>query len=435
MSEDLAKQAADNGIRYFLISFVDLFGVLRAKLVPAAAIGQMQRDGAAFAGFATHLDLTPADPDMFAMPDPASLIQIPWKPEIGWLAADLHIDGKPLKHAPRHVLKRLRAAAEAKGYRLKTGVEAEFFVLRADGRAAADGGDRQAKPCYDQTALLKQYELIRAISDAMLELGWAPYQSDHEDANGQFEMNWTYDDALVTADRHVFFKFMVKELAGQHGLRATFMPKPFMHLTGNGCHAHVSLWDRAGESNLFYDPAGELGLSALAYHFLGGILTHAEPLTALFTPTVNSFKRINAAPTVSGATWSPNAVSYGANNRTHMVRIPEPGRFELRLMDGAANPYLLQAGILAGGLDGIAQERDPGERLDINMYEPGAAPAGIPRLPLNLLDALRAFAASAMLRDALGGALVDSYVKLRMAQWNDYMRHLTDWEREYTLDA
>jgi len=435
MSEDLAKQAADNGIRYFLISFVDLFGVLRAKLVPAAAIGQMQRDGAAFAGFATHLDLTPADPDMFAMPDPASLIQIPWKPEIGWLAADLHIDGKPLEHAPRHVLKRLRAAAEAKGYRLKTGVEAEFFVLRADGRAAADGGDRQAKPCYDQTALLKQYELIRAISDAMLELGWAPYQSDHEDANGQFEMNWTYDDALVTADRHVFFKFMVKELAGQHGLRATFMPKPFMHLTGNGCHAHVSLWDRADESNLFYDPAGELGLSALAYHFLGGILTHAEPLTALFTPTVNSFKRINAAPTVSGATWSPNAVSYGANNRTHMVRIPEPGRFELRLMDGAANPYLLQAGILAGGLDGIAQERDPGERLDINMYEPGAAPAGIPRLPLNLLDALRAFAASAMLRDALGGALVDSYVKLRMAQWNDYMRHLTDWEREHTLDA
>ena len=435
MSEDLAKQAADNGIRYFLISFVDLFGVLRAKLVPAAAIGQMQRDGAAFAGFATHLDLTPADPDMFAIPDPASLIELPWKPEIGWLAADLHIDGKPLEHAPRHVLKRQLAAAEAKGYRLKTGVEAEFFVLRADGRAPADEGDRQAKPCYDQTALLKQYELIRAISDAMLELGWAPYQSDHEDANGQFEMNWTYDDALVTADRHVFFKFMVKELAGQHGLRATFMPKPFMHLTGNGCHAHVSLWDRSGESNLFHDSAGELGLSALAYHFLGGILAHAQPLTALFTPTVNSFKRINAAPTVSGATWSPNAVSYGANNRTHMVRIPEPGRFELRLMDGAANPYLLQAGILAGGLDGIAQECNPGERLDINMYEPGAAPAGITRLPLNLLDALRGFASSTVLRNALGAGFVDSYVKLRIAQWNDYMRHLTDWEREHTLDA
>jgi len=333
MLQDLAKSAADRGIRYFLISFVDLFGVLRAKLAPASAIGQMQRDGAAFAGFATHLDLTPADPDMFAIPDPASLIQMPWKPEIGWLASDLHLAGEPLEHAPRQVLKSQIAAAAASGYRMKTGVEAEFFVLRTDGLAVADEADRQAKPCYDQAALLRRYELIRAISDAMLELGWAPYQSDHEDANGQFEMNWAYDDALVTADRHVFFKFMVKELAGQHGLRATFMPKPFMHLTGNGCHAHVSLWNHGGDINLFHDPEGELGLSALAYHFLGGILAHAEALSALFTPTVNSFKRINAAPTVSGATWSPNAISYGGNNRTYMVRIPEPGRFELRLMD------------------------------------------------------------------------------------------------------
>jgi glutamine synthetase len=248
-------------------------------------------------------------------------------------------------------------------------------------------------------------------------------------------MNWTYDDALVTADRHVFFKFMVKQLAEQHGLRATFMPKPFMHLTGSGCHAHVSLWDGSGEINLFDDPAGELGLSSLAYQFLGGILAAAEPLTALFTPTVNSFKRINAAPTRSGATWSPNTISYGGNNRTHMVRIPEPGRFELRLMDGAANPYLLQAGILAAGLDGIARRRDPGTRLDLNMYEPGAIPPGTARLPLNLLDALRAFDASTMLREALGGGFVDSYVKLRMAEWNDYMRHLTEWERERTLDV
>jgi glutamine synthetase len=432
---DLAKCAADQGIRQFLIGFVDLFGTLRAKLVPAAAIAQMQRDGAAFAGFATHLDLSPADPDMFALPDAASLIQLPWRPEIGWLAADLTLDGKPLAQAPRHVLKGRLAAAEAAGYRLKSGVEAEFFLLDPDGRAIGDDRDRQAKPCYDQTALLRHYELIREVSDAMLELGWGPYQSDHEDANGQFEMNWTYDDALVTADRHVFFKFMVKELARQHGLRATFMPKPFAHLTGNGCHAHVSLWDRAGATNLFHEPAGELGLSALAYHFLGGILAHAEALTALFTPTVNSFKRINAASTVSGATWSPNAISYGANNRTHMVRIPEPGRFELRLMDGAANPYLLQAGLLAGGLDGIARKRDPGPRLDIDMYAPGAVPPGVRRLPLNLLDALRAFEASTTLREAFGAGFAASYVKLRMAQWNDYMRHQTEWEREHTLDV
>src|SRR5215468_1100888 len=310
MSQDLAKQAADNGIRYFLISFVDLFGVLRAKLVPGPAIEQMQRDGAAFAGFATHLDLTPADPDMFAMPDPASLIQIPWKPEIGWLAADLYLNGKPVEHAPRQVLKRQLAAADTAGYRLKTGVEAEFFVLRPDGRAVGDDDDRQAKPCYDQIALLRHYELIRAISDAMLGLGWRPYQSDHEDANGQFEMNWAYDDALVTADRHSFFKFMVRSIAEKHGLRATFMPKPFPNLTGSGCHVHASLWSTRDGSNVFNDGNGELGLSQAAYHFIGGVMHNAEALCAISNPVVNSYKRINAPATLSGATWAPNAVTY-----------------------------------------------------------------------------------------------------------------------------
>jgi glutamine synthetase len=326
------------------------------------------------------------------------------------------MNGKPIEHAPRTVLKRQLAAAEARGYRMKTGVEAEFFVIKRDGTAIADEADTQAKPCYDQSALLRRYELIKAISDAMLGLGWGPYQSDHEDANGQFEMNWAYDDALVTADRHAFFKFMVKSLAEQHGLRATFMPKPFINLTGSGCHAHVSIWDKRGKTNLFDDAKGELGLSSLAYHFLGGVLAHAEPLTALFNPTVNSFKRINAPVTTSGATWSPNTVTYGGNNRTHMVRIPEPGRFELRLMDGAANPYLLQAGVLAAGLDGNKVKN-------------------VRRLPLNLLDALRAFSASKTLRAALGSELVDSYVKLRMAEWNDYARHLTQWERDHTLDT
>jgi glutamate---methylamine ligase len=435
MSQDLAQQAAKHGIAYFLISFVDLFGTMRAKLVPAVAIGMMQRDGAAFAGFATHLDLTPADPDIFAVPDPSTLTILPWQKDVAWVMADVVFNGTPLEQAPRQVLKRQIAAALAKGYRLKTGVEAEFFVVRPDGTAIADENDRQAKPCYDPVPLMRRIELIRAICDAMLELGWGPYQVDHEDANGQFEMNWTYADALVTADRHVFFKFMVKQLAERHGLRATFMPKPFAELTGNGCHAHVSLWDEAGAANLFHEAAGEAGLSPLAYNFLGGVMASAEPLTALFNPTVNSYKRINARPTLSGATWSPNTVTYGGNNRTHMVRIPEPGRFELRLADGAANPYLLQAGILAAGLDGIALERDPGKRLDVNMYEPAAAAKNARRLPLNLLDALRTLDASTMLREALGARFVDAYLKLRLTEWQDYMSYLSEWERERSLDV
>ena len=435
MTADLAKFARDKGVKYFLISFVDLFGHVRAKLVPAAAIGAMQKAGAGFAGFATWLDMTPADPDMFAVPDPSSVIVLPWKREVAWVAGDLVMAGKPVEHGPRHILKQQIARAAKQGQVMKTGVEAEYFLLTPDGQAIGDPKDTQSKPCYDQQALMRRYDTITAICDAMLELGWGPYQNDHEDANGQFEMNWNYDDSLLTADRHVFFKYMVKTIAEQHGLRATFMPKPFVNLTGNGCHAHVSLWDPKGKTNLFDDAKDEMGLSKLAYNFLGGVLHSAEALCALFNPTVNSYKRINAPVTLSGATWSPNTVTYSGNNRTHMVRIPDPGRFEFRLMDGAANPYLLQAGLLATGLDGMANKRDPGKRLDINMYTEGHKVKGLKKLPLNLLDALRAFDASKVLRAGLGDGFVDSYLKLKNAEWSDYCRHMTPWERDHTLDC
>jgi glutamine synthetase len=435
MATDLARIAKEKRIKYFLISYVDLFGALRAKLVPARAIGEMQKAGAGFAGFATWLDMSPADSDMFAVPDPDSLIQLPWKPEVGWLASDIVMDGKPVAHGPRHILKQQVAAAAAKGLRMKSGVECEFFLVTPDGRAVADTQDTHSKPCYDQGALMRRYDIITEICDAMIALGWEPYQNDHEDANGQFEMNWTYADALVTADRHVFFKYMVKAIAEKHGLRATFMPKPFIDLTGSGCHAHVSVWDRAGKRNLFHDPKGELGLSQMAYHFLGGVLNSAEGLCALFNPTVNSYKRINAPRTTSGATWSPNAITYGGNNRTHMVRIPDADRFEFRLMDGAANPYLLQAGLLAAGLDGVETRRDPGPRRDIDMYTQGHTLEGIRRLPANLLDALRAFAADDVLRARLGASFGDSYLKLKQDEWARFARHLTEWERETTLDC
>ena len=243
MAVDLAQAAKQKKIRYFLISFVDLFGVLRAKLVPAEAIAGMQEDGAGFAAFAAWLDSTPAEPDMLVKPDPASLIQLPWKPDVGWLAGDCWMNGEPMPDTPRLKLKSKLDEAKKKGYRVKTGVEAEYFIVSADGTAISDPLDTQAKPCYDQAALMRRYDVVSEICDAMLSLGWGPYQNDHEDANGQFEMNWDYDDALITADRHVFFKYMVKSLAEKHGLRATFMPKPFSNLTGNGCHAHVSVWN------------------------------------------------------------------------------------------------------------------------------------------------------------------------------------------------
>ena len=435
MPTNLSKVATERGIKYFLISFVDLFGILRSKLVPARAIAGMQKDGAGFAGFAAWLDMTPADSDMFSIPDPDSLIQLPWKPEVGWLAGDLVMDGNAVEASPRVALKQQIARAEIRGFRMKTGVECEYFLVSADGSSISDVNDIQEKPCYDQSALMRQYDVISEICDCMIDLGWGPYQNDHEDDNGQFEMNWDYDDALVTADRHVFFKYMVKAIAEKHELRATFMPKPFSNLTGNGCHAHVSVWDKTGQNNLFEDSGDEMGLSKTAYHFLGGILHNAQALTAVFNPTVNSYKRIDGQVTLSGATWSPNAVTYGGNNRTHMVRIPGPGRFELRLMDGAVNPYLLQAGILAAGLDGVESERDPGKRLDVNMYTDGHKIRGLRRLPANLLDAIRLFEKSKVLRSGLGNALVDSYAKLKYQDWRSYSSAISQWEREHTLDC
>ena len=435
MSANLTRVAAENNIKYFLISFVDLFGVLRSKLVPARAIGEMQKEGAGFAGFAAWLDMTPAHPDMFSIPDPESLIQLPWKPEVAWLAGDLWMDGKEVEASPRVALKRQIARAAKKGHHMKTGVECEYFLVTPDGAAISDSNDIQEKPCYDQSALMRRYDVISEICDAMIALGWNPYQNDHEDANGQFEMNWDFDEALITADRHVFFKYMVKAIAEKHGMRATFMPKPFANLTGNGCHAHISIWDKMGKKNLFHSARDSLGLSKLAYQFLGGILHNADALAAIFNPTVNSYKRIDAQVTLSGATWSPNAITYGGNNRTHMVRVPDKGRFELRLMDGAVNPYLLQAGVLAAGLDGVDNQRDPGKPHDINMYTDGHKLRGVRRLPSNLLDAIRVFEKSKVLKAGLGEALVSSYAKLKHLEWRSYAGAISSWERDHTLDC
>lgn len=431
----LSELARTQGIRYFLISFTDLFGVQRSKLVPAAAIDPIAAEGAGFAGFAAWLDMTPADPDIVAIPDPDRLIQLPWQRDVAWMPADLYwITGDAIAQTPRLTLKRVLAQADALGYSIKTGVECEYFLLQSDGEQLSDPYDRAAKPCYDQQALMRRYDVIAEICDAMLELGWEPYQNDHEDANGQFEMNWKYADALVTADRHAFFKYMVKSIAQKHGYRATFMPKPFSDLTGNGCHTHLSVWDRTGTTNLFDDAQGELGLSPLAYQFIAGVLHSASALCAISNPTVNSYKRLNAATPHSGATWSPTTITYGGNNRTHMIRIPDRGRFECRLPDGAANPYLLPAALVAAGLDGIAEKRDPGVRSNTNSYTDVAA-AEIKRLPNNLLDALRALDSNEIMRDRLGSEVVDAYLKLKHQEWSEYTNHLSSWELRHTLDC
>jgi glutamine synthetase len=270
-------------------------------------------------------------------------------------------------------------------------------------------------------------------------MGWGNYANDHEDANGQFEQNFTYDDALVSCDRAIFFRYMVHTLAEQHGMVATFMPKPFTSLTGNGCHFHMSLW-REGE-NLFLDesdPRG-LGLSALAYNFIGGLKTHARAYSAVTAPTVNSYKRLKLGSTSSGATWSPVWISYGYNNRTQMLRVPGPGRIEDRTIDGSCNPYLAAAAVLASGLDGIENGLDAGEPNAENLYSVGydeLIARGLQTLPGNLLDATRELEGDAVLRSALGRGrdedYVDYYIRVKRDEWHRYHEQVTPWEiREY----
>ena len=441
MAKNLFKIAKQKKIKYFLISFVDLFGVLRSKLVPAHAIKEMQGAGAGFAGFAAWLDMSPADSDMFGIPDPDSLIQLPWNKEVGWLASDLWMNGKPVDASPRVMLKKQIKKLKEQNLTMKSGVECEYFLISQDGNSIADPRDTQSKPCYDQSALMRRYDLIKEICDCMIEMGWGPYQNDHEDANGQFEMNWDYSDCLKTADRHTFFKYMVKTIAEKHGLRATFMPKPFENLTGNGCHAHVSVWQ--GKKNKFLDKSDKLGLSKMAYNFLGGVIKNASSLSAFFNPTINSYRRINAPPTKSGASWSPSSISYTGNNRTHMIRIPDPGRFELRLMDGSVNPYLLQASVLAAGLYGLKNNVDPGKPLDCNMYTDYAKYPDLPKLPDQLEQSLDLLKNNKEMSEAFGKDVVESFIKLRNSEIKEFSskekfdktKPITKWEKDNTLDC
>lgn len=434
-SQSLSELAQDLKLDFFLVSYTDLLGGTRAKLVPAAKIASVEADGAFFAPFASNLGLGPDANDIAALPDRNSLIVLPWQPNVAWVASDVYLDGEPFAASPRVIFKNVLKQCEQLGYSYKTGVEAEFCLLKKSGQGyqVADALDTAARPCYDQMNLMRQFGLISTLVRYMEQLGWEPYQCDHEDANGQFEINWTYNDALTTADRHVFFKYMVKTLAEQQGLTATFMPKPFSQLTGNGCHIHMSLWNDG--SNAFVDASDQAGLSLLAYEFLGGVLAHGRGLTALCNPTINSYRRIGATMTASGSTWSPRYISYGGNNRTHMIRIPEGGRFECRLVDGSANLYLAQAGILAAGLEGMEKQMKAGKRIDENMFVRGMEFPDLPTLPTSLLEAIQCLEKDELLMMTLGELGAKTYLDFKYQEWNTHNSEVSAWELEQYINC
>jgi glutamine synthetase type III len=427
-TQSLAEKAKALGIKFFLVSYTDLLGGTRAKLVPASQIALAEREGAFFSAFASNLGMGPEAAEIAVIPDPDSLIQLPWEPTVGWVASDVYYEGEPFPAAPRMMLNRAIAQGAELGYSLKTGVEAEFFLLRKTetGYAIADTKDTAERPCYDQLNLMRQFDLISTVVTYMEDLGWQPYQCDHEDANGQFELNWTYSDAKTTCDRHVFFKYMVKTLAEQRGFIATFMPKPFSQLTGSGGHVHNSLWQ--GDTNVFAEGADAGGLSPIGYNFLGGVLAHGKGLAALCAPTVNSYRRLGASNTASGSTWTPRYISYGGNNRSHLIRIPDTGRFECRMIDGAVNLYLATAGILVAGIDGIKNQADPGQRIDENLFARGDEFPDLQTLPKNLYEAVNALKQDPLLMEMMGELGAKTFLEMKAKEWDAFNAQITDWE-------
>lgn len=435
MPIDVERFCNENDIKYVLAQFVDIHGVAKTKSVPAHCLMDVVEKGAGFAGFAVWgLGMEPHGPDFLARGDLSSLSIVPWQPGYARIACDGYVEGKPYPYDSRVVLKQQLKRLSSRGWTLNTGLEPEFslFKRNSDGSLGpVDDTDTLTKPCYDYKGLSRSREFLEKLVDSLQKVDMDVYQIDHEDANGQFEINYTYSDALTSADRFTFVRMAAGEIANDLGMVCSFMPKPASDRTGNGMHFHLSICDESGK-NLFGDDSDKhgMGLSKMAYHFTAGLLHHAKALCAISAPTVNSYKRLVVGGSASGATWAPAYICYGDNNRSAMVRIPY-GRLEFRLPDSGCNPYLVHAALIAAGMDGIERELEAGDPVNENLYAMSSqdlAEKGIEILPQNLGEAVDALEADTVLTEALGKDLMAEFISLKRDEWIDYCRHVSDWE-------
>lgn len=438
----LQEELAGKGVKYCIGAYVDIHGIPKAKVVPIAHLKQMAMGSERFTGYALDgLGQAPNDDEITSVPDLERLIQLPWEPKIAWMPADNHFQGKPYALNTRVALKNQLAAAAEMGFGMNLGIECEIFLLKqnGDGSLSLTGAeDKLAKPCYDLRGFTNNFEWLDKMATAINGLGWDLYSFDHEDAHGQFEFDFNYADALTTCDRLIFFRYMAKHYAAEQGLLATMMPKPFADKTGNGAHFNMSLYDLDGGNNAFAckpedDPRG-IGLTKLGYQFIAGVIKHGRALCAAFAPTVNSYKRLVRQGGMSYFSWAPVFNSYGSNNRTNSVRVPAGGgRCESRNADGAVNPYLAAALVLAAGLEGVREGLDPGEPNDDNLYnisEGERRARGIEFLPQTLHEAVAAFAADPLTEKVLGRELRDEFIRYKSEEWETYHLTVSRWEVE-----
>jgi glutamine synthetase len=440
--DQLMTDLKARGVKYCMGAYVDIHGCQKGKVVPIDHLHHMAAGSELYTGYAVDgLGQAPNDDEFASIPDLSHIVQLPWEPKVAWMPADIHFKGKPYPLSTRVALKTVQQQAAAMGLGFNLGIECEIFVLKKmpDGSLAIPNpDDKLIKPCYDIRGFMGNFTWLDRMATTINDLGWDLYSFDHEDANGQYEFDFTYADALTTCDRFTFFRMMAKQYAEDLGLLATLMPKPFANRTGNGAHFNMSLYDLETKANLFKckpeeDPRG-LGLTPMGYHFIGGVLRHGRALCATFAPTVNSYKRLVRRGAMATFSWAPVFNSYGSNNRTNSIRVPMGGgRCESRNADGALNPYLAATLALAAGLEGVREKIDPGQPNDDNLYEiseEARRARGIEFLPQTLDEAVDAFEADPLVEKTLGTALRDEFVRYKREEWREYHLSVSPWEIE-----
>jgi glutamine synthetase len=429
----------DAGVEYVMASYVDGHGVVKCKTVPIGHFHEMMRGSELFTGAALDLlGQSPADDELAVHPDLDAIVALPWRPNVAFAPGNLYLRGEPYPMDPRAVLSRQTERAREHGYVFNLGMETEFFFVRV----AEDGSpepwnpkDTLEKPCYDAIGMLESLHFLEEMVDHLNALGWDVHSFDHEDGNGQYEFDFSYTHAIAMADRFALFRMMAKEVARRHGYEATFMPKPWAERTGGGAHFNMSLASTDSGENLFVpngDDRYDAGISELGYRFLAGVLRHAPAIVAVTCPTVNSYKRLIKQGSMSGSTWAPVFISYGRNNRTHMLRIPTKSpRVESRAVDASVNAYLGAAMVLAAGLEGIEQELDPGPPIDRDMYtlsDEDLRDLGVRWLPATLKEAIQAFEEDPLSGAVFGEDLHRAYIEFKRAEWEDYHNAISSWE-------
>ena len=440
----LQAKLVEQGVQFVFAQFADVHGSVKGKLIPVSHLADLHYPGAGFAGpsiWGTGLGRTGPRSEYYGRADFSTLQAMPWLPGYARVVLDGYVAGTPFALCPRQILRQQVDRLAARGWHMNAGLEPEFFLLEKAGSSyQAETGDKLDKPSYDSKSLLRQRIFIEKLVSILNTCCLGVFQIDHEDACGQFEINYQYAEALQAADRLMLFKMAAQQIAQDEGMLFSMMPKPFADRPGSGLHFHLSLADQQN-SNLLAKNDTEtdaygLGLSAIGHQFLAGLLAHAPALSALCATTVNSYNRLLCAESLSGTSWAPATIAWGDNNRTTVARVVYQ-RVEWRLPDSSANPYLALAAVIAAGLDGIERQLDPGAPMNADLYAMTSAERAehqLPMLPQNLAQACDSLAQDSILCQALGNEFVAEFLRLKRAEWAEYSQHVSSWEMARYID-